>query len=246
VAVEPAHQQPAAAKAAGRILVACALRRETDAVRAVLPASLDYLTTGIGSRQTSKVLTRRLQRFRPSLLLFTGTAGQLDPDCPMGTVLCPEAWMIEDQGTVQVSDSLLGPLRARGWAIGGRGLTVSLPVLRTSTRLELFQRTGAPICDMEAGTALQVAASLGIPALAAKVVSDCGDCTFIEFFRHLNRNLQALGVYLQALVKDLEEIIAPPEAEPQVQGVPSPDGTLRPSGDGRHSSDQSEGSDGSD
>lgn len=199
------REQPAVSKTAGRILVACALRRETDSVRAVLPASLDFLTTGIGSRQASKVLTRRLQRFRPSVLLFTGTAGQLDPSCPMGTVFCPETWMIEDQ-VARVSDSLLGPLRARGWEIAGCGLTVSLPVLRASSRLQLFQRTGAPICDMEAGTALQVAESLGIPALAAKVVSDCGDCSFIDFYRNLNKNLQALGVYLQRLVKDLDEI----------------------------------------
>jgi len=63
---------------------------------------------------------------------------------------------------------------------------------------------------MEAGAALQVAASLGVPALAVKVVSDCGDCTFIDFYRNLNRNLQALGIYLQRLVKDLEEMLAPP------------------------------------
>ncbi len=196
-------------KAGGRILVACALRRETDSVRAVLPASLDFLTTGIGSRQASKVLTRRLQRFRPSVLLFTGTAGQLDPSCPMGTVVCPDTWIIEEQqSAARVSEALLGPLRVRGWEIGGCGLTVSLPVLRGTSRLELFERTGAPICDMESGTALQVAQSLGIPALAAKVISDSGDCTFIDFYRNLNKNLEALGLYLQRLVKDLEEIAA--------------------------------------
>ncbi len=203
-----AIEQPAG-KAPGRLLVACALRRETDSVRAALPASLDFLTTGIGCRQASKVLARRLQRFRPSVLLFTGTAGQLDPSCPMGTILCPETWMLEEQQQAagRVSEALLGPLRARGWTISGCGLTVSLPVLRASSRLELFQRTGAPICDMEAAAALQVAGSFGIPALAAKVVSDSGDCAFIDFYRNLNRNLQTLGLYLQRLVKDLEEIV---------------------------------------
>jgi len=207
VAIDPEVEEQPAANTAGRILVACALRRETDSVRRVLPASLDFLTTGIGSRQASKVLTRRLQRFPPSVLLFTGTAGQLDPACPMGTVVCPETWMVEEQGSARVSETLIGPLKGRGWEIAGCGLTVSLPVLRASSRLELFHRTGAPICDMEAGAALQVAESLGIPALAAKVVSDSGDCTFIDFFRNLNRNLDALGVYLQRLVKDLEEIV---------------------------------------
>jgi len=228
VALEPdAHEQPAV-QTDGRILVACALRRETDAVRAVLPASLDFLTTGIGSRQASKVLSRRLQRVRPSVLLFTGTAGQLDPSCPMGTVVCPETWMIEDQGVSRVSDALLGPLRARGWAIAGSGLTVSLPVLRASSRLQLFRQTGAPICDMEAGAALQVAESLGIPALAAKVVSDSGDCTFIDFYRNLNRNLNELGVYLQRLVKDLEEIVAgteQPGTQPGTEGTEGTQGT---------------------
>ena len=224
MALEPDPGERPAGNAAGRILVACALRRETDSVRVVLPASLDFLTTGIGSRQASKVLARRLQRFPPSVLLFTGTAGQLDPSCPMGTVICPEAWMIDGQdSSVRVSEVLLGPLRARGWEIGGCGLTVSLPVLRASSRLELFERTGAPICDMEAGAALQVAGSLGIPALAAKVVSDRGDSTFIDFYRNLNRNLQALGGYLQRLVKDLEEIVTvgaePRTEQPGTQGT---------------------------
>jgi len=115
--------------------------------------------------------------------------------------------MIEDRGSTRVSETLLVPLRARGWAIAGSGLTVSLPVLRASSRLQLFRQTGAPICDMEAGAALQVAESLDIPALAAKVVSDSGDCTFIDFYRNLNRNLNELGVYLQRLVKDLEEVM---------------------------------------
>jgi nucleoside phosphorylase len=154
------------------------------------------------------VLARRLQRFPTSLLLFTGTAGQLDPSCPMGTVVCPETWRDDDQNTLAgVSKVLQDPLRARGWEIAGCGLTVSLPVLRASSRRELFERTGAAICDMEAGAALQVAESLGIPALAVKVVSDSGDCTFIDFYRHLSRNLQALGTYLQRLVKDLDEIV---------------------------------------
>ena len=158
MALEPTSEEQPGAKTAGRILVACALRRETDSVRAVLPPSIDFLTTGIGSRQTSKVLARRLQRFPTSVLLFTGTAGQLDPSCPMGTVICPETWKIDDQGTsARVSEVLLGSLRTRGWEIAGSGLTVSLPVLRASSRLQLFQRTGAPICDMEAGAALQVA-----------------------------------------------------------------------------------------
>ncbi|MFB3902937.1 MAG: hypothetical protein ACE15E_05745 [Acidobacteriota bacterium] len=207
MALKPVAPAQPAERIAARILVACALRRETDSVRAVLPGSLDFVTTGIGNRQAGKVLARRLPHLRPSVLVFTGTAGQLDPSCPMGTVVCPETWMIEERGSTRVSEQLLGPLRARGWEIKGSGLTLSLPVLRSASRLELFQRTGAPICDMEAGVALQVAESLGIPALAAKVVSDTGDCTFIDFYRNLNRNLQALGVYLQRLVKDLEEII---------------------------------------
>jgi nucleoside phosphorylase len=138
----------------------------------------------------------------------------------MGAVVCPDTWMIEGQSAARVSEALLIPLRARGWQIAGSGLTVSLPVLRATSRLELFEKTGAQICDMEAGTALQVAESLGIPALAAKVVSDSGDCSFLDFYRNLNKNLQLLGTYLQSLVRDLEEIAAVDQtSEPGTQGT---------------------------
>jgi len=192
-----------------RILVACALRRETDSLRKHLTGCLDFLTTGVGCRRTRKILTRRFQRGPlPAALIFTGTAGQLDPSCPMGTVLCPETWLMdENQQIGQASRQLLEHLRSAGWDLGGIGVTVSLPVWFSSSRLRLFKRTGASLCDMEAAAALQVAAQFGVPALAPKVISDTGDTSFMHFYRNLAKNLEALAAYLQQLLKDLVTIL---------------------------------------
>ncbi|RPI28802.1 MAG: hypothetical protein EHM61_03855 [Acidobacteria bacterium] len=209
MALDPVSTEPPVKPTGGRILVACALKRETDSIKDLLPRHVELLTTGVGSRHTRKILIRRLQRSpAPGVLVFTGTAGQLDPACAMGTVVCPERWLIDDDKTTgQISGDLMERLRARGWVIAGSGLTVSLPVMRASSRLDLFQRTGAAICDMEAAAALQVAAQFGIPALAVKVISDGGDCDFLDFYRNLNKNLHSLGLYLQRLLQELTEIL---------------------------------------
>ncbi len=175
------------------VLIACALERETQALREVLGKRARYATTGMGMRRTAARLSEVLRGDPPSTLLFCGTAGQLDPSLAMGEVVLPEAWLFEDGRRVEADAELLGRFREAGWSVGPPGLTVRRPVLRPSTRLRLFEKHSACVCDMESAAALETAAQQGVAAVAVKVVSDTAESGLRDFWRHLDANLGRLG-----------------------------------------------------
>lgn len=194
-----------------RILVACALKRECSILRRQLivssqaglaPARLDFLVTGIGVVRTEQSLHRYLSDNCSdlSLVIFTGTAGQLDPSLHMGDTLCPKSWALTTGEEFQVAAPVVDDLRARGVDVAGRGLTVTRPVLRASSRARHFRQTGARICDMEAAGALRMATLCGLPCIAPKVVSDTADSSAFAFWAHFEANMIRLSEYLSRML----------------------------------------------
>ena len=94
-----------------------------------------------------------------------------------------------------------------GWEIEGCGLTLSTAVLRTKSRLALYRKFGARICDMESVFALQVASRYGVPCLAPKIVSDTAQSGISAFWREFDSNMDQLAKYLDKLVAALGEDI---------------------------------------
>ena len=198
-----------------RILVACALKRECSVLRRELIVSpsagpkpaprLDFLVTGIGVVRTEQSLYRYLSDNRSDicLVIFTGTAGQLDPSLRMGETVCPQSWALTTGEEFEVGVPVIDELRARGIEVAGRGLTVTRPVLRASARAGHFRETGARICDMEAAGALRIAAVCGVPCMAPKVVSDTADSSALAFWTHFEPNMIRLGEYLKQLLAAL-------------------------------------------
>jgi nucleoside phosphorylase len=185
------------------LLLACGLHKESKFLSPLFP-HLAILTSGIGRRATRRRLEQRFRQTpRPRILLFTGTAGQLDSQLTMGSVLCPEEWVTEEGAVERVCPALIAVLAKRGRRIEGRGITVTCPVLRASARARLHADTGARICDMEAAEALSVAAAFGVPALAVKVVSDTGDAGPFAFWKHFDHNMQLLAVELREWISCL-------------------------------------------
>lgn len=144
-----------------------------------------------------------MHRDPPELLIYTGTAGQLDPALKMGEILLPEEWCLEDGPCLAVDALWAGRLRAKGWEVAGRGLTVRMPVVRAKTRSALHQRYAARICDMEAAVALDVAAKYAVPCLAPKVISDTAASGLLAYWTQFEENMDRLAGYLKKLIQSL-------------------------------------------
>ena len=185
------------------LLIACALRKELKALRKRLQLKCRFLVTGVGSRKTATSLENCFRSERPDFLVFTGTAGQLDPSLEIGEVILPEEWCFQDGLCFPADGELVAGLRQQGWEVSGRGLTVSTPVLRAKSRLSLHQKSGALICDMESAGALEVARKYQIPSVAPKIVSDTASSGVRAFWTKFDSNIDRLADYLARLIRCL-------------------------------------------
>ena len=187
-----------------KILIACALKQESTALQERLQVDCRFLVTGLGAHRSRKNLEETLQSEPPPLLIFTGTAGQLDPSLEIGQVIFPQEWCLEDGSCFSADVQLTSQLRDRdGWEIEGCGLTVSTAVLRAKSRLALYRKFGARICDLESALALQVATKCGVPCLAPKIVSDTAQSGISAFWREFDSNMDQLAKYLDKLIVSL-------------------------------------------
>lgn len=188
------------------LLLACALKKEAKALNKELKSDYPILVTGLGTDRTLQTLEESFDKRKPSLLLFSGMAGQLSPEIKLGDFVFPAVWCFESGTEFRVMDALRVPLSEQGWQIGGSGVTVRKPVVRGVQRRRLHRETGALICDMECAAAMMIADTYGVPCLAPKVVSDTAESGMLAFYRHFGKNIQTLGKRLHELITCLEEI----------------------------------------
>lgn len=193
------------------ILLACALGRETRSLRKQLAKAfqLRWLSTGLGGRRTAAALRREFQLSRPPCMIFSGIAGQLDPELEMGEVVIPSRWRLENGVQIPASPGLIECLQPAATAPCTTGLTVNLPVLRPAQRRALWRQHSAGICDMESAFALQVAYDFAVPAAAVKVISDTAGSGFRDFWKSLDHNLHILGTSLEGVIDGLARFQAP-------------------------------------
>lgn len=188
------------------LLIACALQKERRSLQEKLTTQSQFLVTGLGVDRTLRTLEGVFEKSKPSLLVFTGMAGQLDPTMKLGDVILPARWKLKSGTEFHVDPGLAELLRGSGWVVSGTGLTVSSPVVSRKRRLRLYEETGARVCDMESAAAMMIAASYQIPCLAPKVVSDTADSGLLAFYREFDRNVGLLAEYLDRLLKTLAEL----------------------------------------
>ncbi len=191
-----------------KVLIACALKKEARALREHLSAERSLFATGLGTDRTLRSLERQFDRSRPDLVVFTGMAGQLDPSLELGDLVIPERWRFESGDEFPVVDPLIRGLRERGWPVQGSGVTVRVPIVRQSHRLEVFQQTGARVCDMESAAVLMICKSFGIQCISAKIISDTADSGMLAFYRNFQRNVEILGEKIEQLVEDAGSLLA--------------------------------------
>jgi nucleoside phosphorylase len=182
------------------LLIACALKKEERGLRGRMTRQCNWLVTGLGVDRTLRTLERTFDEWKPSCMIFTGMAGQLDPSIQLGEVVLPEEWELESGTSFSVDPRLAKRLRGLEMEIRGKGLTVSAPVVSRKKRMNFHKRTGALICDMESAGAMMIAASYDIPCLAPKVVSDTAESGLFAFYRHFDQNICRLAEYLERLI----------------------------------------------
>lgn len=188
------------------ILIACALKKEVSGLRQMLGSDYRYAVTGLGSERTVYSLEALFEDNPPSVMLFTGMAGQLSPRVELGQFVFPAGWKLESGTTFRSESELAGKLRTKGWTIDHLGLTVPSPVVKERDRLALWEKTGAIICDMESAPAMMVASAYKVPCLAPKIVADTAGSGMLAFYRRFDQNLQSLGHILKRLLDELETI----------------------------------------
>lgn len=188
------------------ILIACALKKEISGLRRILGPDYRYAVTGLGNERTAYALESLFNDNPPSLLLFTGMAGQLSPNIQLGDFVFPEGWRLQSGTRFQSPPELVQELQQKRWRVEDFGLTVPTPVVKEKDRLALWKETGAIICDMESASAMMVASAYGVPCLAPKLVADTAESGMLAFYRRFDQNLRSLGEALKKLIGDLEEI----------------------------------------
>jgi nucleoside phosphorylase len=187
------------------LLVACALKKEVHGLRRKVGNRCEWLVTGLGVDRTLNTLESKFEEGKPYCLIFTGMAGQLDPEIGLGEVILPEVWQLESGTRFSVDSTLANHLRSSGFRLRGKGLTVSAPVVSRRKRTSFYEQTGALICDMESAAAMMIAASYGIPCVAPKVVSDTADSGLMAFYRRFDQNLSLLADYLDGLIPEISD-----------------------------------------
>ena len=194
------------------LVIACALKKEAGYLRKTIGFKYHVEVTGLGPDRTLKNLEAYFDHASPSALIFTGVAGQLNPDFKLGQIVYPAAWCLESGTRFEVAPPLKDHLSRQGIAVEETGITVRKPVVREKNRLKLFKETGASICDMESAAAMMIADSYGIPCIAPKIISDTGKSGMLDFYRHFDKNMQMMAeetFRLASIMSDLleEELI---------------------------------------
>ena len=188
------------------VAIACPMSKEAAALRVGLSERYQVLATGLGIKRTVPSLLRLFQVEKPSLLLFTGSAGQLDPSLKMGDVVMPAAWCFQDGPCFDCDPASIARLRALGRPVVERGLTLDQAVLKADRRKALHDGSGAAIYDTVTAAALRVCQTSGVPCLAPKIVASTVQSGLLTFWGNLERNIQPLADALLGLIRDLKRL----------------------------------------
>ncbi len=181
------------------------MSREAEALRALLPECLEVTATGLGIQRSVPWLLARFRREKPELLLFTGSAGQLDLSLELGDLVLPRSWSLEPGGPCfDCHLPSLERLRRAGFPVAAKGLTLARPVAKAEQRRELHASTEAVIFDAVTAAVVRVAATAGVPCLTPKIVANTARSGLTAFWSRLTDNLKPLGGYLEKVVEVLE------------------------------------------
>ena len=168
------------------ILIVAALKTELlplikffniDQIKSIGSGTLYYnrklhlLQTGIGMNNARVMLSEYLETYHPERILNIGTAGALNPEVVIGSVMQVEIILNKTFDKIYTELISPGPVYLKKAAL----LTMSRAVLDQKRKEKLFNNYKADLVDMEAFALAGIAAAKNIRLSCIKVVSDNAD-----------------------------------------------------------------------
>ena len=168
------------------ILIVAALKTELlplikffniDQIKSIGSGTLYYnrklhlLQTGIGMNNARVMLSEYLETYHPERILNIGTAGALNPEVVIGSVMQVE--IILNKTFDKIYTELLSP--GSVYLKKAALLTMSRAVVDQKRKEKLFNNYKADLVDMEAFALAGIAAAKNIRLSCIKVVSDNAD-----------------------------------------------------------------------
>lgn len=175
--------------------------REAEALSKMLAPRFAVVATGLGIRRTIPSLLKLFREEKPDLLVFTGSASQLDLSLKMGDIVLPRQWLLEDGPGFHSTARILTKLEKAGFTTSDKGLTLLKPVMKAGQRDQLFQQTGASIYDPVTAAVLRVAETEGVECVTPKIVASTTKSGLMTFWGNLDRNISPLARYLERLLE---------------------------------------------
>lgn len=168
------------------ILIVAALKTELlplikffniDQIKSIGSGTLYYnrklhlLQTGIGMNNARVMLSEYLETYHPERILNIGTAGALNPEVVIGSVMQVEIILNKTFDKIYTELISPGPVYLKKAAL----LTMSRAVVDQKRKEKLFNNYKADLVDMEAFALAGIAAAKNIRLSCIKVVSDNAD-----------------------------------------------------------------------
>jgi nucleoside phosphorylase len=152
----------------------------------------EVLMTGMGSEAATLALERRLSQAPVKMVLSCGFAGGLNPDRPLGQVLCDDSKAGGFQARLESLD--LAPAR---FVHSDRVLITAIE------KAQLHQDSGADAVEMESSPMRDVCQQRDIPILVLRVISDtAADDLPMDFNRYVRPDgTMALGRLLMGVAR---------------------------------------------
>lgn len=150
-------------------LVCFAVKEEAAEFRKTLSSLTGFgnpeiLITGMGRKNSERMLAQRLEKSTPNYVLTCGFAGALNPKLEIGDVLFE----------ADINGGLAEKLKASGAAPSK--FCCALRVATTALeKTALRQNTGADAVEMESGVIREICRGKGIPSATIRVISDAAN-----------------------------------------------------------------------
>jgi adenosylhomocysteine nucleosidase len=140
-----------------------------------LPDGALLAVGGMGGMLAARAAHRLAEAGAIGLLSF-GFAGGLDPKLNAGALVCPAEVVSGSGARFAASTAWRERLRAatagRRPLVAGALLTCAAPIDSVADKASAFRETGAVAVDMESTAVAEVAAALGLPFMALRVIVD--------------------------------------------------------------------------